>query len=148
MEMNLRGIYDVTMATPVRRPSASVPATHTPGYTPAAPVPVVAPFGWILALSAGIGLVLATWVLYPIDYDGMWAGYRDGIIGTLVIIAAMWLRSSLPAAPALGLIGLCGVAAVLFAVFLDNPTEVFVAELAAGIVMLVSVAFQASGLRD
>jgi hypothetical protein len=136
------------MATPVRRPSASVPAPHTSGYTPAAPVPVVAPFGWILALSAGIGLVLATWVLYPIDYDGMWAGYRDGIIGTLVIIAAMWLRSSLPAAPALGLIGLCGVAAVLFALFLDNPTEVFVAELAAGIVMLVSVAFQASGLRD
>ncbi|WP_133058890.1 MULTISPECIES: hypothetical protein [unclassified Nocardioides] len=136
------------MATPVRRPSASVPATPTSGYTPAAPVPVVAPFGWILALSAGIGLVLATWVLYPIDYDGMWAGYRDGIIGTLVIIAAMWLRSSLPAAPALGLIGLCGVAAVLFAVFLDNSTKVFVAELAAGIVMLVSAAFQASALRD
>lgn len=132
------------MATPVRRPSASVPAT----YTPAAPVPVVAPFGWILALAAGIGLILATWMLYPTDYDGMWAGYRDGIIGTLVIIAAMWLRSSLPTAPALGLIGLCGVAAVLFAVFLDNSTKIFVSELTAGIVMLVAVAFQASALRD
>lgn len=136
------------MATPVRRPSASVPATPTPGYTPAAPVPVVAPFGWILALSAGIGLVLATWMIYPTDYDGMWAGYRDGIIGTLVIIAAMWLRSSLPAAPAMGLIAVCGVAAVLFAVFLDNSTKVFVSELAAGIVMLVGVGFQASGRRD
>jgi hypothetical protein len=144
MRSNLRGSYDLTMATPVRRPSASVPAT----YTPAAPVPVVAPFGWILALGAGIGLILATWVLYPIDGTGMWAGYRDGIIGTLVIIAAMWLRTSLPPAPALGLVGLCGVAAVLFAVFLDNPTEVFVAELVAGIVMLVSVGFQVSGRHD
>lgn len=132
------------MATPVRRPSASVPDTYTPGT----PVPVVAPFGWILALVAGLGLVLATWTLYPIDYDGMWAGYRDGIIGTLVILAAMWLRSSLPAPPALGLLGLCGVAAVLFALFLDNPTEVFVAELGAGILILLGVACQASGLRD
>jgi hypothetical protein len=132
------------MATPVRRPGASVPAT----YTPASPVPVVAPFGWILSLSAGIGLILATWVLYPIDYDGMWAGYRDGIIGTLVIIATMSLRTSLPKAPAIGLIGLCGAAAVLFAVFLDNPTEVFVAELSAGIAMLVGALLQAGSLRD
>jgi hypothetical protein len=137
------------MATPVRRPGASVPATYTPGaYTPATPVPVVAPFGWILSLGAGIGLILATWALYPTTADGMWAGYRDGIIGTVVIIAAMSLRTSLPAAPAVGLIGLGGVAAVLFAVFLDNPTDVFVAELTAGIVMLVGAALQASSLRD
>jgi hypothetical protein len=132
------------MSTPVRRPSASVPDIYIPGT----PGPVVAPFGWILALAAGIGLVLATWVIYPIDYDGMWAGYRDGIIGSIVILAAMSLRSSLPATPAIGLIGVCGVAAVLFAVFLDNPTGVFVSELSAGIVMLVGAAFQASALRD
>jgi hypothetical protein len=132
------------MATPVRRPSASVPDT----YSPAAPVPVVAPFGWLLVLTAGIGLVLATWTIYPIDYDGMWAGYRDGIIGTVAIIAAMSLRTSLPAVPALVVIGVCGVAAVLFAIFLDNPTEVFVSELVAGILMIVGAAFQASSLRD
>ena len=126
MRAHPRGSYDQGMATPVRRPSAWSRPPAPAGYTPAAPVPVVAPFGWMLALGAGIGLILATWMLYPTDYDGMWAGYRDGIIGALVIIAAMWLRSSLPAAPALALIGLCGVAAVLFAVFLDNSTKVFV----------------------
>ena len=137
------------MATPDRRPSASVPATYTPGtYTPATPVPVVAPFGWILALAAGIGLVFATWVLYPATAEGMWAGYRDGIMGTLVIIAAMWLRSSLPAAPALVLIGLCGVAAVLFGLFLDDTTVIFVSELVAGILMMLGAALQAGALRD
>ena len=130
------------MATPVKR-SSNLPAT----YEPAAPVPVVAPFGWILALAAGIGLILATWMVYPIDYDGMWAGYRDGLIGTVVVLAALWLNTSLPKPPALGLLGLCGVLLVLFAVFLDDSHIVFVSELAAGVVLLVGTGLQAAGGR-
>jgi hypothetical protein len=130
------------MATPVKR------TPHLPAYyEPAAPVPVVAPFGWLLVLSSGIGLILATWMLYPLDYDGMWAGYRDGIIGTVAVLAAMWLRSSLPPQPALGLCGLGGILLVLFAVFLDNPHVVFVSELSAGIGLLVGTGLQAAGGR-
>ena len=132
------------MATPVRRPGASTPAT----YTPSAPVPVVAPFGWILALAGGIGLLLATWVIYPDDYAGMWAGYRGDLIGIVVVMAAMSLRSSLPKRPAVGLIGLCGALLVLFAVFLDDGAEIFVTELAAGIVLLLATALQAATTRD
>jgi hypothetical protein len=131
------------MATPVR-PASTVPAQYQP---PTGPAPVVRPLGWVLALAAGLGLILATWVLYPIDYDGMWAGYRDGVIGTVVVVCAMALNSSLPKQPFLGLLGLSGVLAVLFAVFLDNSTHVFVCELAAGIVVLVGTGLYASGGR-
>jgi hypothetical protein len=131
------------MATPVRRPAASTPVP----YTPAAPVPVVAPLGWILALAAGIGLLLATWAIYPDDYEGMWAGYRDDLIGIVVVIAALALRSSLPKRPAVGLIGLCGALLVLFAVFIDDGAVVFVTELAAGVVLLLATALQAGSAR-
>jgi hypothetical protein len=136
-------LYALPMATPERR-TTNLPAVATPA---AGPVPVVGPLGWVLTLAAGIGLILATWVLYPGDYDGMWAGYRDGIIGTVVILAAMVLNTSLPAKPALGVLGLCGVLLVLFAVFLDDSTKVFVTELTAGIVLLVGTGMQASASR-
>ena len=135
------------MATPERRPRASVSTTTTSG-APGAPVRVAAPFGWALVVTAGIGLLLSSWALYPNDYDGMWAGYRAGLIGTVVLVAAMALRSTLPKRPSLGLLGLCGVLLVLFAVFLAEGTEVFVTELVAGIVLLIGTALQASTARD
>jgi peptidoglycan/LPS O-acetylase OafA/YrhL len=106
------------------------------------------PFGWLLILSSGIGLILATWLLYGNEYDGMWAGYRDGIIGTVVVLAAMALNSTLPKPPALAVVGLSGILLILFAVFLDNSTHVFVSELLAGIGMLLGVGLYASGRRD
>jgi hypothetical protein len=136
------------MATPERRTAPGTPAIPTGAPAPAGPVPVMAPLGWLLILASGIGLILSTWLLYGTEYDGMWAGYRDGFIGTIVVLAAMALNSSLPKAPALGLVGLCGILLILFAVFLDNSTHVFISELVAGIGMLVGVGLYASGRRD
>jgi hypothetical protein len=136
------------MATPVQRTShvpASSAAHPTTGHQPVEAVPVVAPLGWVLAISGAVGLLLATWLVYPIDYDGMWAGYRGGIIGTVALVAAMSLRTSLPARPAIGLIGLCGVLLVLFGVFLDNPHRVLVSELAAGVVLMLAAGLLAAG---
>jgi hypothetical protein len=136
------------MSTPIQ-PRSSVPATYTgvPQQTSSGPVPVVGPLGWALILAAGIGLLLATWVLYPIDYDGMWAGYRDGLIGTVVLICALWLNTSLPARPALAVIALAGVLSILFGVFLDNSTSVFVTELAAGVALVAGAALYGAGSR-
>ena len=80
----------------------------------------------------------------------MWAGYRDGIIGTVVVLAAMGARTArCPkqplARPAAVWPASCSI---LFAVFLDNETAVFVSELVAGIVLLVGVGLFASGRRD
>jgi xanthosine utilization system XapX-like protein len=136
------------MSTPVKPSGSSVPAVPAAPATPLEPVPVLAPFGWTLILSSGIGLILATWLLYPIDYDGMWAGYRDGIIATVVVLAAMALTVSLPKRPILALLGLCGILLVLFGIFLDNPTKVLIAETVAGAVLLAGTALYASGNRS
>ena len=144
---------DRTTSTPATTSATShTPAARTPALTghrptPVEPVPVVSPFGWFLILVSGIGLVASTWMLYPIDYDGMWAGYRDGVIGTVILVCAMWLNTSLPKQPALGLVALGGILAVLFAVFLDNPTSVFVGEMIFGVMALVGVALYAGGRR-
>ncbi|GAA4364784.1 hypothetical protein [Nocardioides caricicola] len=134
------------MATPVKTGS-HLPATSTT-ITPAEPVHVVGPLGWVLVLSAGIGLILATWMLYPIDAVGMWAGYRDGFIATIVVVCALALRTALPKQPVLGLLGICGILLVLFGVFLDNPQVVFLSEVIAGAVLLAGTGMYAAGSRD
>ena len=134
------------MSTPVKRPGSSVPAVAAPA-APLEPVPVLAPFGWLLVLLAGTGLIAATWLLYPLDADGMWAGYRDGFIGTIVIACALSLKTSLPVKPVLGLLALSGILLVLFGLFLDNPTKVMISEVVAGGVLLAATALYASGNR-
>ena len=136
------------MATPERRTAPGTPAVPTSTPTASGPVPVMAPFGWLLILAAGITLILATWLIYGTEYDGMWAGYRDGVIGTVVLLCAMSLNTTLPHKPVLGLLGLCGILLILFAVFLENETAVFVTELVSGIALLVGTGLYASGRRD
>lgn len=132
------------MATPERR-TDQLPAL--PQSSPGSPVPVAAPLGWALSVAAGIGLILASWLLYGTSADGMWAGYRDGIIGTVVLLAAMALNTTLPKRPAIGLLGLCGALLVLFAVFINEGQAVFITELAGGVVLLVGTALLAAGRR-
>jgi peptidoglycan/LPS O-acetylase OafA/YrhL len=136
------------MATPERRTAPGTPVTHTGAPAAAGPVPVMAPLGWVLILVSGIGLILASWLLYGQSADAMWAGYRDGVIGTTVLLAGMGLNTSLPKQPLLGICGLAGILLILFAVFLDDETAVFVSELLAGIGLLVGVGLFASGRRD
>lgn len=136
------------MATPEHRTTPGTPAVPAAAPAAAGPVPVMGPLGWLLILSAGAGLVIATWLLYGNEYDGMWAGYRDGIIGTIVVLGAMALNTTLPKQPILGLLGVSGILLILFAVFLDNETAVFVSELVAGVLLLAGVALYTSGRRD
>ena len=136
------------MSTPVKPSGSSVPAVPaTPAPRPE-PVPVLAPLGWVLILAAAIALLLASWAVYPNDYEGMWAGYRGSLIGTIVLIAALALNSSLPKRPALAAIGLSGIALVLFGIFLDNSTEVVITEISTGALLLVGTALYATGRHD
>lgn len=135
------------MATPERRTAPGTPAVPATVPTSSGPVPVVGPFGWLLIMSAGIGLILATWLIYGTEAEGMWAGYRDGVIATVVVLCGMALNTSLPKQPFLALTGLSGILLILFAVFLDNETKIFVSELVSGIVLLVGTGLYASGRR-
>ncbi|HEU5037005.1 MAG TPA: hypothetical protein VFT70_08365 [Nocardioides sp.] len=134
------------MSTPVKRPDAT-PAVPAAPATPLEPVPLLRPFGWILMLAAGIGVILATWLVYGTGADGMWAGYRDGFTATVVLVCAMALNTSLPTRPFLGIIALAGILLILFAVFLDNSTSVFVSELVGGAVMLAGAIIYGAGDR-
>ena len=136
------------MATPERRTAPGTPVVHTAPVPAAGPVPVLAPLGWVLILASGIGLILASWLLYGNEASGMWAGYRDGMIGTVVIVAAMALNTTLPDRPFLVVVGLCGVLLVLFALFLDNEQSVLISELVAGIGLLVGIGLRVSGSRS
>ncbi|GAB2454265.1 hypothetical protein GCM10027062_38360 [Nocardioides hungaricus] len=135
------------MSTPAKPTGSSAPAVPAAPAAPLEPVPVLAPVGWLLVLAAGIGLVLATWLLYPKDYDGMWAGYRGGVIGTVVVLGAMALNSSLPKRPFLGLMALSGILLVLFGIFLDNSTAVLISEVVSGGMLLAGTALYTSGHR-
>ncbi|MEP9365123.1 hypothetical protein ABLE68_19320 [Nocardioides sp. CN2-186] len=136
------------MATPERRTAPGTPVVHTAPASASGPVPVLAPFGWVLILVSGIGLILASWLLYGNEASGMWAGYWAGIIGTVVVLAAMALNTSLPEKPTLALLGLCGVLLILFALFLDDEQVVVVTELLAGIGLLAGVGLRVVGTRS
>lgn len=141
--------YPSPMSTPAQR-TAATPATPSAPVAPATPIeplPVVAPLGWILIVAASVGIIVATWVLYPIDGTGMWAGYRDGFMAAIALVCAMALNTTLPKRPFLGLIALCGVLMVLTAVFLDDPTVVVVTELAGGSVLIAGALLYGAGDR-
>jgi hypothetical protein len=134
------------MSTPVKRPDAT-PAVPAAPATPLEPVPLVRPFGWILIVAAAVGIILATWLIYGLEADGMWAGYRDGFTATVVLVCAMGLNTTLPKKPLLGIIALAGILLILFGAFLDNPTPVFVSELVGGAVLLAGAILYGAGDR-
>ena len=135
------------MSTPVKRPEAT-PAVPAAPAAPLEPVQVVKPFGWLLIVASSIGVILATWLLYGVEAEGMWAGYRDGFTATVVLVCAMALNSSLPKRPFLGIIALAGILLILFGVFLDDTiTAVTVTELGGGAVMLAGAILYGAGDR-
>jgi hypothetical protein len=135
------------MSTPVQRPEAATPAVPVAPAEPREPVPVVAPLGWVLIVAASVSIIIATWVLYPIDGTGMWAGYRDGFMATICLACALALNTTLPKAPFLAIIGLCGVLMILLAVALDDPTTIFLTEVIGGSVLVAGTLLYAAGSR-
>ncbi|WP_395692052.1 hypothetical protein [Nocardioides sp.] len=135
------------MSTPVQRPDAT-PAAPVAPATPLEPVPVVAPLGWVLIVAASLGVIISTWVLFPIDAAGMWAGYRAGFTAAVAFVCALALNTTLPKKPFLGIIALCGALLVLFAVFLDDPTTIFVTELVGGAVLIAGALLYGAGDRS
>jgi uncharacterized membrane protein len=59
----------------------------------------------------------------------------------------MALNTTLPKRPFLGVIALAGVLLILFAVFLDNKTTIFVTELVGGAVILSGAILYGAGDR-
>lgn len=129
------------MATPAKTSDVPTPAA------PLQPTPVAAPTGWLIALLAGFAVVFSTWYIYPHDADGMWAGYRGGMVATVIVLAAFVLRTRVARAAALGAIGLGGALLVLFAFVYDDTTSIFVTELGGGVLAILGALLAAVGRR-
>lgn len=131
------------MTTPAKPSDVTAPAAAA--YQP---VPVLAPLGWALVLTTGILVVISTWYIYPQDAAGMWAGYRGGMVATVVVLASFVLRTRVSPAPAIGVIGLGGALLILFALIYDDPTSIFVTELGGGVLILLGALLCAAGRRE
>lgn len=133
----------LTMTTPAKPSDVTAPAAAA--YQP---VPVLAPLGWVLVLTTGILVVTSTWYVYPQDAAGMWAGYRGGMVATVVVLASFVLRTRVSPGPAIGVIGLGGALLILFALIYDDPTSIFVTELGGGVLILLGALLCAAGRRE
>ncbi|NPC96419.1 hypothetical protein [Nocardioides sp. zg-DK7169] len=139
------------MSTPVRRTDApTTPAkAETTTYVPVEPLPpVVAPLGWVIALSGSIALMLCAWLIFPNDHDGMYDGYRSSILATVALMAILALKVDIARIPLLVITGLCGLASLLAGIFDDATTGTMVSEIAGGITLLLGVAMMASSPKD
>jgi hypothetical protein len=131
-----------TMTTPAK--TSDVSASAAVAYEP---VPVLAPFGWMVVLLSAILVVLSTWFVYQNDADAMWAGYHDGMVATVVVLLSFVLRTRVGHGPALVGIGLGGALLVLFSLVFDYGRIEFVTELGGGVLILLGALLSASGRR-
>ena len=129
------------MTTPAKTTDVSPAAAATQ------PAPVLAPLGWVVVLVASSFAVFATWYLFPIDAEGMWAGYRTGMVATAAVLLALALRTSLPRTPVVALIGLCGALLVLFALVYNTTTAIFVTEIGGGVAIVLGAVMCALGRK-
>lgn len=134
-----------TGRTAALRPPApnSAPST-TPGSDSEASVPLepARDFGWLLTmLSAGCAL-WASWGLFPNDAVGMWAGYWISACTTIAILGAMWLRTTLPMAPAVAVTALAGGTLLLLGAVRDYPTSISATMIAGGAGIVLGAVMQ------
>lgn len=131
-----------TMTTPAKPSDVSAPAA--PAYEP---VPVLAPLGWLVVLMSASLVVISTWYMYGTAAEGMWAGYRDGMVATAVVLLSFVLRTRTGHGPALLGIGLGGALLILFALVYDDTTAMHVTQLGGGVLILLGALLSASGRR-
>jgi hypothetical protein len=97
----------------------------------------------VTVTSAAVALS-GSWALFPNDAAGMWAGYWVSTCATIAVLGAMWLRTSLPVAPAVAGIAMAGGVLLLLGAVRDQPTAVSVTMLAGGSGIVLGALMQSS----
>lgn len=148
--------HDDHSAVPAEVGTGGVPASGGPdswSTAPPAPLsqyrgPVLAPIGWLTMVLGATGAALASWMIFPQDHPGMFAGYFTLTMVLLVGLAATALRCDAPRLPSLAVSGLAGLALILRGALGDYSTAVQVSMIASGIVIAIGVAMQAAPTDD
>ncbi|GAA4687856.1 hypothetical protein [Nocardioides nanhaiensis] len=100
--------------------------------------------GWVLVVLSATSALLASWMMFPKDAVGMSAGYWVSLLATIALVAVVWLRSTLPAAPAIGVTLLAGLGMTLLGVLMDYPTTVAAVMAAGGVGIALGALMQTS----
>lgn len=121
----------------------------------AAPEPVVEihqqrDFGWLILLVGGLTALVSSWTLFPANgTEGMWAGYWCTLLGTVILLAVMGLRTTIPAMFNIASAGVSGAALLLVGLFRGYDQQVItIPMIAAGVITLVGAALAAAGARS
>jgi hypothetical protein len=113
----------------------------------AAPLEPARDVGWLVTVASAAGALWASWGLFPNDEVGMSGGYWVSLCATLAILGAMWLRTSLPVAPAVTAIAGAGGVLLLLGAVRDQPTAIGVTMLAGGAGIVLGAALQTGSRR-
>jgi hypothetical protein len=104
--------------------------------------------GWLLTMLSALGaLVGGSWLWFPQDSVGMWAGYWVSACSTIAIFGALSLRTSLPKALGLAAIVVAGGVLVLLGALRDYPTSISVTMILGGAGMVLGALMQVDRRR-
>lgn len=133
--------------TPVRRPTGeAAPALPGPVETAQQVVDIdqSRDIGWVLIVAASSGVMLAAWMLFGLEADGMWAGYWASMLGSFALLGACLLRTTLPAAAGLALTGANGAGLILVGIVQGYSAIITIPLIAGGALIVAGTALTAS----
>jgi hypothetical protein len=134
---------DASATSPVAVPSPQVSSRPAP-----APLQPARDIGWLLILLSAVLALWGSWVLFPDDAVGMGAGYWVSAVATVSLLGTMWLRSTLPVAPAALVVGVAGGGMALLGAVRDYPTPVAAVMVAGGMGIAVGSVLQTGRTPD
>lgn len=138
------------MSVPVRR-EGYVPVPRQPtDHIVEAPVVLhqTSDAGWGLVLGSGAAVLGFSWTLFPLDNGGMWAGYWCSLLGTIVLMAGLGLRTSLPRLPLLATAGGSGALLILVPLLRDWGTFATTTMVIGGAVVILGAGLAGARGRD
>jgi hypothetical protein len=120
---------------PERRPSEPPDAP--------APLELTRDLGWLLTMVSALGaLVGGSWLHFPQDSVGMWAGYWVTGCSTVAILGCIFLRTSQPTALGVAATAIPGAVLLLLGGLRDYPTSITVTMIAGGAGIVIGALMQ------
>lgn len=113
--------------------------------TPAPPGPLemTRNLGWLLTIVGAVGALISSWALFPMDAEGMWAGYWVSACSTIAILGAMLLRSSVRTALGVAVAAIPGGVMLLLGALRDYTTTISVTMVVGGAAVVLGALMQA-----
>ena len=112
-----------------------------------APLELTRDLGWLLAMVSALGaMVGGSWLRFPQDSVGMWAGYWVTGCSIVAILGCIFLRTSQPVALGIAVTAVPGAVLLLLGAVRDYPTSISATMIAGGAGIVIGAFMQ--GVRS